>query len=226
MRPSLTGSSETAAARAVLWDLDGTLADTRMQHWQAWRDALDEVGVTITESQFLATFGRRNDAILTAWLGSEATPERIRRLGDAKEERFRKLIGRDGLGALPGATAWVRRLTRHGWRQAIASSAPRRNVEVMRRALGLEPYIPVIVAAEDVTAGKPDPEVFVVAAERLGVPAAQCVVIEDAHPGIEAARRAGMRSIGVGPHQLPTADRYVTSLTELPPDAFESLVPP
>ena len=209
--------------RAVLWDLDGTLADSREQHWHSWLDALAREGVSITREQFLGTFGQRNDTILEGWLGADAGAERIRRIGDAKEVRYRELVARDGIEPLPGAAEWIRSLHASGWRQAIASSAPRLNVEVMRRALGFEALIEVIVAAEDVSRGKPDPEVFLRAAERLDVPPARCVVVEDAASGIEAARRAGMPNIGVGPGAV-AAEVSVASLAELPDGVFDRLV--
>lgn len=210
--------------RAALWDLDGTLADSREYHWRAWRDTMAAAGVTITESQFAASFGQRNDAILTAWLGSGVTPDRIRELGDAKEELYRTLMSRESIAPLPGAAEWVRRLHDEGWKQAIASSAPRLNVELMVAMLQFRDWIDDLVSAEDVRAGKPDPEVFLTAAAKLGVPPRRCVVIEDAEAGIEAARRGGMRSIGVGSGPVQAADIAVRSLDELPPDAFERLV--
>jgi beta-phosphoglucomutase len=208
----------------VLWDLDGTLADSRAYHWRAWRDTMAADGVVVTEAQFDQIFGQRNDRILRTWLGEDADPERVERLGDAKEEAFRALVEREGLVPLPGAAEWTRRLGREGWRQAIASSAPRRNVEVVRRALGLADALRVFASAEDVHRGKPDPEVFLVAAARVGVPPARCIVVEDAAAGIEAARRAGMPSIGVGRPLLAQADLAVASLTDLSPGAFERLV--
>jgi beta-phosphoglucomutase len=210
--------------RAVLWDLDGTLIDSRDQHWRAWRDALAVEGFPVTEAQFAKTFGRRNDAILTAWLGPVATPELIARIGDDKERRFRELVEREGAVPLPGVVEWVGRLGDAGWLQAIASSAPLLNVAVAHAALGLTGPFTALVSAEDVHRGKPDPEVFLVAARQLGVPVARCVVVEDAAPGIEAARRAEMRSIGVGPGVGAEADVTVASLTDLAPDAFERLV--
>jgi beta-phosphoglucomutase len=212
------------APRAVLWDLDGTLADSRDLHWRSWRATMAADGVVITEAQFLASFGQRNDAILGAWLGAAATPERVRRLGEAKEEEFRRLIRHEGVRPLPGAADWVHRLSEAGWRQAIASSAPRANVEVSSRALGLERFIAALVSAEDVRAGKPDPEIFLVAAARVGVEPARCVVVEDAAAGLEAARRAGMRSIGVGGGAVKAADFVVRSLADLAPDALDRLL--
>ena len=215
----------TRANRAVLWDLDGTLVDSRDQHWRAWRAAMADEGFTLTEEQFARAFGRRNDAILTGWVGARATPEFIARVGDAKERRFRELIEREGATLLPGAADWVRRVGAAGWAQAIASSAPRLNVETSFRALHLGEWLQAVVSAEDVRHGKPDPDVFLVAAARLGVMPTRCVVVEDVPAGIEAARRAGMRSIGVGPGVGAAADVTAASLADLPPDTFDLLVP-
>ena len=158
-------------ARAVLWDLDGTLVDSAEFHWLSWRDTMAAEGVSLTYQQFLDTFGQKNDRILPGWLGPGADADRIRRVGDAKEAEYRRLASVHGLTPLPGASSWVRRLHAQGWQQAIASSAPGENVGVMLRALALDGMFEAIVSAEDVTRGKPDPQVFLAAAERLGVPA-------------------------------------------------------
>ena len=209
--------------RAVLWDLDGTLVDSADYHWQSWRDTAAAEGIQLTYEQFLRSFGQKNDRILRGWLGDDTPADRIQRIGDAKEAEYRRLALEHGLTALPGATAWVARLRGAGWRQAIASSAPRANVDVMLRALGVVDAFEAIVSAEDVTAGKPDPRVFLTAAERLGVPPERCVVVEDAAAGIEAARRAGMRTVGVSRTERLTSDVFVESLADLPEDTFERL---
>ena len=95
----------------------------------------------------------------------------------------------------------------------------------MLRVLDLTQYIEAIVSAEDVTIGKPDPQVFLTAAGKLGVTPSRCIVVEDAAAGVAGARRAGMRSIGVNPRSRLDADIYVTSLADLSPDAFERLLP-
>ena len=210
--------------RAVLWDLDGTLVDSAQFHWLSWRDTMAAEGVTITYQQFIETFGQKNDRILPGWLGQGADAERIRRVSDAKEAEYRRLASVHGLTALPGAASWVRRLHSQGWRQAIASSAPRENVAVMLRALSLAAMFDTIVSAEDVSRGKPDPQVFLAAAERLEVPADRCVVVEDAAAGVEAARRAGIKCIGVNRNAALDADLAVSSLEELPEDAFDRLI--
>jgi beta-phosphoglucomutase len=208
----------------VLWDLDGTLADSKHYHWRSWRAALGAVGMTVTVAQFEASFGQRNDAILSVWLGEGADPALIRRIGEDKEARYRSMVRQEGIAPLPGAADWVAGLHEQGWRQAIASSAPRLNVEAMHQALGFGRRIAALVAAEDVRHGKPEPDVFLAAAERLGVPPARCVVVEDAGAGIEAARRAGMASIGVGAGAVAAADLVVGRLTDLASDAFARLL--
>ncbi len=210
--------------RAVLWDLDGTLVDSGDYHWRSWRDTLAAEGHPLTYQQFLDSFGQRNDRILAGWLGSDASASAIARIGDAKEALYREFARREGLVALPGAVQCVKRLHDDGWRQAIASSAPRANVEVMVDAVGIAGYFDALVAAEDVTIGKPDPQVFLTAAARLGVLPARCIVVEDAAAGIEAARSGGMRSIGVSATATLAADLFVRSLADLPLDAFERLL--
>ncbi len=208
---------------AVLWDLDGTLADSREFHWRAWRDTMARHGVTISEAQFAGSFGQRNDAILTTWMGDAATPQVIVEIGDEKEALYRSFVEASGIAPLPGAAGWVRRLHAGGWLQALASSAPRANVDVMAKLLGFSGFMRALVGAEDVRRGKPEPDVFLAAASRLAVPPDRCVVVEDAAAGIEAGRRAGMRTIGVG-LGLSAADVCVAALTDLPQDAFDKLL--
>jgi beta-phosphoglucomutase len=215
---------EVTEPRAVLWDLDGTLADSKEYHWRAWVEAMGAEGHIVTEGQFLSSFGQRNDTILAEWLGADADPGQVIRVGEAKESFYRELVRKEGIAPLPGAADWVRRLHAQGWAQAIASSAPRLNVEVMHHALGFEGLIDTLVAAEDVSRGKPDPEVFLEAARRLGVPPAKCVVVEDAEAGIEAAVRGGMASVGVAGAGTNSASVAVASLVDLPPDTFQRLI--
>ena len=214
-----------SAVRAVLWDMDGTLIDSEEFHWISWRETLAQEGVAITHDQFLASFGQRNDSILPQWLGAAATPERIVRIGNAKEERYRDLIRTNGMQPLPGVATWVHRLHEQGWLQAIASAAPRPNIEVVLEALGAAHCFQGVVSAEDVRRGKPDPEVYLAAASRVGVTPDRCIVVEDAVPGIEGARKAGMRSIGVSHNgKYLRADIVVQSLDLLDTDAFDRLL--
>lgn len=217
----MTGTDAAERPRAALWDLDGTLADSEEYHWRSWRDVLRGEGHDITRQQFLDNVGQKNDRILARWLGDGLDSASLVRIGDAKEALYREFARREGLVPLPGALEWIAKLRRAGWRQAIASSAPRANVDAMLRALKIETEFDAIIAAEDVSAGKPDPQVFLKAAAALGAAPGRSVVVEDAPAGIEAARRAGMRSIGVNRATVLAADVYVRSLVDLPEDAFE-----
>ena len=210
--------------KSVLWDLDGTLIDSEQYHWFAWRDTMAAQGVALTHEQFLKTFGLRNDAIIPQWIPN-ATPDRAEQIARDKEQLYRRLVHEGGLDPLPGVRHWTERLAHEGWLQAIASSAPRENVDAVLAVIGLDRYFQAIVSAEDVTLGKPDPQVFLTAAARLGSAPAQSIVVEDAPAGIEAARRAGMPSIGVRRNGSPLpADLAVSSLADLPPDAFSRLL--
>ena len=212
--------------RAVLWDMDGTLIDSEEFHWKSWHLTFQEEGIAITRDQFFSTFGQRNDTIIAQWLGAAATPERATRIAESKEIMYRHLVRRDGISPLPGVADWVRRLHHDGWRQAIASAAPRANIETVLEVLSATHIFDAIVSAEDVRKGKPDPEVYLLAAQRVGVAPDQCVVVEDAAAGIAAARAAGMRTIGVTQDEkhLTGADVVVRSLDLLDPNAFNTLL--
>jgi len=214
-----------SAARAVLWDMDGTLIDSEEYHWIAWRHTMADEGVAITREQFLSSFGQRNDSIVPRWLGASATAERIQKIANAKEELYRELIRSYGIASLPGVERWVHQLHKDGWLQAIASAAPRANVDAILEALSATRVFQGIVSAEDVHHGKPDPEVYLVAASRVGLSPDRCVVVEDAAAGVEGARRAGMKSIGVNRNgaYLP-ADIAVQSLELLDPNVFDMLL--
>lgn len=215
----------TATVKAVLWDMDGTLLDSAEYHWLAWREALAAEGYALTREQFAGSFGQRNDTILRAYFGTDFPVSEIDRIGAIKETRYRELVRARGVETLPGVRRWLDRLSASGWRQAIASAAPRLNIDTILDALRLAGRFEAIVSAEDVQRGKPDPQVFLTAAGRLGVPPSQCIVVEDAPAGIEGAHRAGMRAIGLlTTHADLTADRVVRTLDELPDEAFDDLI--
>ena len=211
--------------RAALWDVDGTLIDSREYHWLSWQGALAAEGFKVTPEQFADSFGRRNDEILRGYFGEGLSAAEVARIGEAKEERYRELVRTRGIEPLPGVRRWLGKLKTEGWRQAIASSAPRLNLDAILKALGLEEFFDAIASAEDVSRGKPDPQIFLAAAAKVSVAAARCVVVEDAPAGTEAARRAGMRRVGVlSSHAALEADVVVSSLADLPDDTFDRLL--
>ena len=212
--------------RAALWDLDGTLVDSEHAHFTSWTDALALEGYTLTRERFLETFGRRNDATLRLLLGEDLSDTEIDRIAWAKEERYRADVRAGDAVLLPGALAWLERLDASGWRQAIVTSAPRANAETILDVLGIARFFGTIVAAEDVRIGKPDPQGFLLAASRLETAPERSVVLEDAPYGLEAGRRAGMKTVAVlTTHDRLDADVVVTDLSALPADALDRLAP-
>jgi HAD superfamily hydrolase (TIGR01509 family) len=212
-------------SNAVLWDMDGVLIDTGPLHYQTWAAALTPRGVQLTPEQFRLTFGMNNRGVLTSVFGYEPDAELLALITDEKEQAFRRLI-RGAAQPLPGVVTWLERLRSAGVRQAVASSAPPENIEVVIDELGLRAFFDTLVSAARM-AGKPDPAVFLEAARRLGARPGECVVVEDAVPGVEAARRAGMRCIAVTTTNpasaLAGAQVVVDSLADLPADAFSRL---
>jgi beta-phosphoglucomutase len=183
-------------AYAAIWDMDGTLVDTAELHFQAWEAVCRELGRDFSRADFAATFGRRNPEIFAALFGDRFSAAEVAALGDRKEELYRA-AARRGVELLPGVRALLEGLHRAGFRQAIGSSAPRANLELILRLTGIERYFDALIGMEETQRGKPDPQVFQVAAERLGVPPARCVVLEDAVAGVQAARAAGMKCVAV-----------------------------
>lgn len=205
--------------------MDGTLLDSADYHWLSWRETLAGEGFELTRELFVESFGRRNDATLRAFFGEGFPLSEVARIGAIKEARYRDMVRRHGVNLLPGVARWLVRLRTDGWRQALASSASLLNVEVIMGGLKVAHFFDATVSAEDVRTGKPDPEVFLVAAARVSTPPSRCVVIEDSPAGIEAAHLAGMRVIGVqSSHTSLLADIVVRTLDQLLEDAFDRLV--
>lgn len=181
---------------ALLWDLDGVIVDSGEYHFAAYVAVLGERGVQLDKKRYYATlFGRRNWDILRDVLG-DLPDDEIRTVARQKEEKFRDLA-RGHIEALPGAEALLRRAHEAGLKQSIVSSTPRENIEMIVDSLGVRDDLDAIVGEEDSERGKPDPQPFITAADRLGVPYERCVVLEDAPEGVAAGKSAGMRTIGV-----------------------------
>ncbi len=182
--------------KAVIWDMDGVIADTSLYHRQAWQQVLQKRGINYTEEDFRRGFGQRNEEIIKSVLGEETSVNEIKVITKEKEERFRSLV-KPNIKLLPGVIDLLKELSRHEFKLALASSTPMENLILLTGELGIKGYFQVIVSAEDVNVGKPDPQVFLLAADRLGVKLGDCVVIEDAVTGVTAAKRAGMTCIAV-----------------------------
>lgn len=212
--------------RAIVWDMDGVLVDTGEFHFRAWCRILGELGKDLSREEFLERFGMKSVDILRETLG-DRSPEELRVLAARKEGYYREEIG-GNVKPLPGVRTILESLQRAGFRQALASSAPRMNIDLILEAVGIRPFFDAVVSGDEVRAGKPDPEIFLEASRRIGVDPPACVVIEDAIPGVVAAKGAGMHCVAVtnshAADDLSAADIIVDSLEHLSPGMLEKLL--
>lgn len=209
----------------VIFDLDGLLTDTERLHCQAWRQTLAGIGVEVSEEDFA-------DHWIRAGLGIEEFV-RLRRLGHDVEVLRRSKFGvfvtlvDTSLRLMPGALALLDTL--HGKKRlALATSSFRENAELVLRRLDLVRYFEAIATSESAARGKPHPDLFLHVAGRLGVPASECVVLEDAEKGVLAAHAAGMKVIAVPTahtrgNDFSKATRVVSSLAEVTLRLLDSL---
>ena len=210
--------------RAVLWDMDGTLIDSMPYHWQAWQDVLRQIDRTVGHSVWNQTVGMRNSEIIPL-LFPQMSPAEAAYVDRTKEARYRELIEAQGIELLPGVATWIQRFQAAGWKQAVASSAPPENVAAIAHVLHLNGTFEAMISGADVQRGKPEPDIFLAAAQHLNVKPQQCLVIEDATTGIEAAHRAGMKAIGVlSTHPHLQADLVVKSMQDLTWEMIESVL--
>ncbi len=184
------------ATRAALFDLDGVLLDSARFHLEGWRRMAAELRVPFDDAFFWQTFGMTNGRILPRLLGRVLGPVEVTALSERKEALYRE-SARGHVELWQGARGLLNALRDAGFRTALVSSTPRSNLDFLRAELRLDELMDGFVCAEDVRLGKPDPEPFLIAAERLGAIPIRCVVVEDALAGIEAALAGGMRCIAV-----------------------------
>jgi HAD superfamily hydrolase (TIGR01509 family) len=211
-------------SKAILWDMDGVLADTSQLHFETWERVLTEQGIPFDRQKFHQIYGLKNRDLRPYIADRPLDPQYLDWIADQKELAFRQAL--PGLLPYPGVLDWLHRFKSMGWKQAVASSAPPENVEVLVDVLGIRDYFDALVTPGDLP-GKPDPAVFLKASLQLEIPATHCIVIEDSIPGIQAARSAGMRCIAVTttnpPEALSQADIVVETMDQLSIQQVESL---
>lgn len=206
----------------AIFDHDGVLVDTLKLHQDSWVEMGRETGLPITAEIVLKTFGMTNATILRGLLGESLSDAEIRAYSDRKEAKYRDLA-RGRIELMAGVRPFLDAMTAAGALLAIGSSGVRANLELTVAECGLNGRFAAIVAGEDVTRGKPDPRVFLLAAERAGVAPAESIVFEDAPVGILAAKAAGMLAVGVtSSHDADAlrdagADAVVPDLSRLDP---------
>jgi beta-phosphoglucomutase family hydrolase len=180
---------------AFIFDMDGTIVDNMAFHTQSWIRFFEQRGMAIDAHEFFrTTAGRQGKEIIRAHLGEQLADDEVKRLNVEKEAVYRELYG-PHRKTVAGFDALVARAKTQGVALAVATAAPNANIEFTLDGLDLRRHFGVVVGAADVARGKPNPDGFLLAAERCGAAPAHCIVFEDAPLGVEAARRAGMRCV-------------------------------
>lgn len=211
----------------ALFDWDGVVIDSSSQHERSWEMLADEVGKPLPPDHFVRGFGMKNQLIIPQILQWTEDPDAIHRHSLRKEALYREIIAHEGITPLPGVKHLLQMLNEKGVPCSVASSTHRENIEVIFDAIGLRMFFQAVVTAEDVSHGKPDPEVFLKGAQKIGCEPQNCVVFEDAHVGIEAGLAAGSKVIAVATthdiSELGKADIAVNSLEEVNWEMLSSL---
>lgn len=213
--------------KGVIFDWDGVVIDSSAQHERSWELLAAEIKKPLPAGHFTAGFGKKNQEIIPNLLRWAHDPLEIVRLGDRKEELYRELVREQGVRVLPGARELLMALRGAGIPRSVGSSTPRSNLDAIFAATGLGELFDAVVCGDDVTNGKPAPDVFLLAAKKLGCAPADCIVIEDAHVGIAAAHAAGMKVLAVATthplDELGAADAAVVSLEEMTPERLRQI---
>lgn len=203
----------------AIFDWDGVIIDSARLHERSWHQLAAELGTSIEPQSFVKGFGMKSDRIIAEIHRWATKPAEIARLTNRKEALYREIVRQSEIAPLPGVVEWLRRLHDAVIACAVASSTQRLNIDAVLERIGLQNAFSPIISAEDVVHGKPNPEVFQKAANRLGFAPERCVVFEDAHVGIEAAHVAGMKVVAVTTThpatELAAADLVVRQLDEL-----------
>jgi len=199
-----------------LWDLDGTIFDTKACHYKTWQFALNQYGLNLEQEIFNAYFGRNNHASLPYYLGYEPEPDFEKEIVEIKESYFREIAAEE-VDFVPGALSWLKEVKERNFSQALASSAPLANIQTLFREFNLYPYFDAIISGEHLPA-KPHPDIFLKAAHDLGELPQNCWVVEDSLHGIEAGKKAGMICLAVSTthpfSELSDADLVLQDFTK------------
>lgn len=203
----------------VIFDVDGVLVDSNPVHLKTWQIIGQEDGFDFTPELFFETVGQTTPAILRTRWNRSLSEEDVQRLGDRKEQLYRQIVEKH-VPVMPGAYDFTRSLFRQGYRLSVGSSGPKFNVDFILENLGIIPFLSGWISGTDVKNGKPAPDIFLAAAEKMKLSPSRCVVIDDSLSGIQAACAAGMKSVGFfsfghNDQEYCQADLVVRSFSDL-----------
>lgn len=213
--------------KAVIFDMDGTVVQTSMTHdLPVWTALFQDYNVKLSLPVFQAFLGKKASEILHQ-LVPGITEQQIETSLQKRDVLLAESLHEKGLKTTPGFMNFLLLLQRKGILVALATGAGRKKLEAVCKYVPLKDYFPIIVTANDVARGKPNPDLFLLAAEKLGVDPKECIVVEDAHNGIVAARASGMKAITITTthprDELQNADKIIDSFDELTIEDLEKL---
>jgi beta-phosphoglucomutase len=212
--------------KAVIWDMDGVIADTGEYHFLAWQEVFLKRGANLSRKDFMKHFGQRHDTII---LGDDISPSEMDAVTEEKQIAYRNRVS-GNVRAFPGAIELIRDIDEHGIKSAVASSAPPENIDTVLGELDIKDLFQAIAWGTEVAEGKPDPGIFLLAADKLEVQPNNCVAIEDAIAGVISAKLAGMKCVAVtNSHpaaSLNEADLVIDSLASVGIPDLERLLSP
>ena len=207
---------------AIIFDMDGVLVDSNPFHLRKWRDLFQAHGIPFDEEELpKIVLGPPNDVTFRRCMGRDLSPEQMAELSEELEENFRREIGPHAR-AFPGVRRFIEECHAQGITMAVASAAMGKNVHFLISALGLGDYFRALLTGDDISHPKPDPEIYLKTAEKLGVNPATCAVFEDSFVGVEAAKRAGMKCVAIA-SSFPAEDLRRDTRADLIVPSFESV---
>jgi len=210
---------ENNNGHAVIFDMDGVICHTNPYHVKAFEVFFGKYGIAYTQQDLERhMYGKHNSYIMSHFFQRPIGGEELAALDEEKEVLFREIY-RDKVEAIAGYADFLRALRAAGFQTAVATSAPRANLDLIVDALGIRDAMDSLMSCEDVSQYKPHPEVYLKTAQNMGLPPAKCLVFEDSHSGVAAALNAGMKVIGVlsshTKEELPPCGHYIRDYTEI-----------
>ncbi|MFX1258957.1 MAG: HAD family hydrolase [Promethearchaeota archaeon] len=200
----------------IIFDMDGVLADTGLIHFKSWVKMANEINIEFTREFFKKTFGQQSVSIIRKLVGPKVDRALVEKWADLKENYYREMV-KEKLVPLPGVIDLIKILKEKRFKLAVGSSGPPENVELLLMSLKITQFFDVVITAREVKKGKPAPDIFLIIANRLKLKPENCIVIEDAPVGIEAARSAKMSTIALTTThrktELANADLIVKDLS-------------